>query len=98
MKFKSLSYKNESGWVVLSKGSTLVTVSHGFTFLKVLEYFEKWKESLRENGFKIALLEYLNKVNGSVHHCCHLDIPTVAGKIPQKMQCCPMDGPMNAVH
>jgi hypothetical protein len=57
-----LSYKNESGWVVLSKGSGVVLSGHGTTILQVLEEFDKWKELVREKGFKFKFKEYHNKV------------------------------------
>ncbi|KAL4643405.1 hypothetical protein ACB092_02G089600 [Castanea dentata] len=49
---KLLSYKNESGWAVLSKGSTVVLSGHGTTILKVLEDLDKWKELVREKGLR----------------------------------------------
>nr|POE60461.1 protein sieve element occlusion b [Quercus suber] len=39
---KLLSYKNESGWAVLSKGSRVVVSGHGTSFLKVLEHSQQW--------------------------------------------------------
>ncbi|XP_048333005.1 protein SIEVE ELEMENT OCCLUSION B-like [Ziziphus jujuba] len=88
---KLLSYKNESGWALLSKGSTVVIAGHGFTILKALEEFDKWKDTVREKGFEISFREYHLKLIQSVRHCCRLDIPSVSGKVPEKMQCpeCP---------
>ncbi|KAH7522201.1 hypothetical protein FEM48_Zijuj07G0113200 [Ziziphus jujuba var. spinosa] len=88
---KLLSYKNESGWAVLSKGSTVVTAGHGLTILRVLEDFEKWKEVAREKGFEFTFKEYHNRVIQSVRHCCRLDIPSATGKTPEIMKCpeCP---------
>ncbi|KAK7854710.1 protein sieve element occlusion b [Quercus suber] len=52
---KLLSYKTESGWAVLSKGSRLVVNGNGSTMLKVLEEFDKKKELVREmHGTSIA--------------------------------------------
>lgn len=110
---KLLSYKNESGWAVLSKGSTVVVSGHGFTILKVLEDFERWKEHVKEKGFEISFKLYHEKVIQTVKHCCRLDIPSVAGKVPETMKCpecprtmetfvsykcCHTDGPINAHH
>lgn len=110
---KLLSYKNESGWAVLSKGSTVVVAGHGFTILRVLEEFEKWKEFVKEKGFEFVFKEYHNKVVQSVRHCCRLDIPSVNGKVPETMKCpecprvmetfvsykcCHIDGPANGHH
>ncbi|GMN74180.1 hypothetical protein TIFTF001_052329 [Ficus carica] len=110
---KLLSYKNESGWAVLSKGQTVVVAGHGFTILKVVEEFDKWKEAVKEYGFEYVFKEYHNKVIQSVRHCCRLDIPSVSAKVPETMQCpecprimetfitykcCHIDAPANAHH
>ncbi|PON53335.1 Sieve element occlusion [Trema orientale] len=108
---KLLSYKNESGWALLSKGSTVVVAGHGFTIIKVVEELEKWKEIVKEKGFELVFKEYYSKVIQSVHHCSRLDIPRVAGKVPETVncpeclrtmeafisyKCCHIDGPANA--
>jgi homoserine kinase len=46
-----LSFKNENGWAIISKGSKVVVSGAGTTILKVLDEFEKWKEYVREIGF-----------------------------------------------
>ncbi|XP_059460794.1 protein SIEVE ELEMENT OCCLUSION C-like [Corylus avellana] len=56
-----LSFKNESRWAVLTKGSTRVVSDHGMTIMKVLEAFEEWKVNVRERGFEICFKEYYNK-------------------------------------
>ncbi|XP_048334288.2 protein SIEVE ELEMENT OCCLUSION B-like [Ziziphus jujuba] len=88
---KLLSYKNESGWALLTKGPHVVTAGHGFTMLRIVEEFEKWKAVIRVKGFEIAFREYHEKLIQSVRHCCRLDIPSVIGKVPERMQCpeCP---------
>nr|XP_023915912.1 protein SIEVE ELEMENT OCCLUSION B-like [Quercus suber]POF06213.1 protein sieve element occlusion b [Quercus suber] len=110
---KLLSYKNESGWVVLSKGSTVALSGHGTTMLKVLEDFDKWKEVVREKGFESTFKEYHNKVLHTAHICCRIDIPKASGKIPENMKCpdcprvmetyisfkcCHIDGAANGLH
>ncbi|KAI4345729.1 hypothetical protein L6164_012827 [Bauhinia variegata] len=40
---KLLSYKNESGWTLLSKGPNVVLTGHGTTVLKTLVEFYKWR-------------------------------------------------------
>ncbi|XP_021822068.1 protein SIEVE ELEMENT OCCLUSION B-like [Prunus avium] len=110
---KLLSYKNESGWAVLSKGSTVVVSGHGFTILKVLDDFDTWKNFIKEKGFELAFKAHHEKVIQTVKHCSRLDIPTVAGKVPETMKCpecprtmetyvsykcCHTDGPINAHH
>nr|POF06212.1 protein sieve element occlusion b [Quercus suber] len=110
---KLLSYKNESGWAVLSKGSTVVLSGHGTTILKVLEDLDKWKEHVREKGFEVIFREYHNKVLHTAHICCRIDIPNTSGKIPENMKCpdcprimetyisfkcCHIDGTTNGLH
>ncbi|KAF3456892.1 hypothetical protein FNV43_RR01546 [Rhamnella rubrinervis] len=110
---KLLSYKNESGWALLSKGSTVVIAGHGFTILRAVEEFDKWKDVVKAKGFEIALKEYHGKLVQSVRQCSRLDIPTATGKVPDKMQCpectrimeafvsykcCHIDGPLSAHH
>ncbi|PON53227.1 Sieve element occlusion, C-terminal [Parasponia andersonii] len=82
-----LSYKNESGWFVLTKGSTVMTTGHGFTILKVFEDFEKWKEVVKEKGFESTIKEYHNMALLTEWQCCWLDIPTMAGKVPEMTKC-----------
>ncbi|XP_035547857.1 protein SIEVE ELEMENT OCCLUSION B-like isoform X2 [Juglans regia] len=110
---KLLSYKNESGWAVLSKGSSVVLSGHGTTILKVLEEFDKWKELVREKGFELSFRDYHNQVLHTSHICCRIDIPNGSGKIPENMKCpdcprimetyisfkcCHIDGAANSVH
>ena len=85
---KLLSYKNESGWAVLSKGSRVVVSGHGTSFLKVLEEFDKWKESVRQKGFEICFKEYHEKlIIHTARRCCRVDIPFTPEKNPQQMTC-----------
>ncbi|KAJ7979935.1 Protein SIEVE ELEMENT OCCLUSION B [Quillaja saponaria] len=84
---KLLSYKNESGWALLSKGSTVVISGHGTTFLKTLEEFGKWRELVSKKGFEIALKEHHEKVLHSCRPCSHLEIANVVGKIPEFIKC-----------
>lgn len=110
---KLLSYKNESGWAVLSKGSRVVVSGHGTSFLKVLEEFEKWKEYVRQTGFEVCFKEYHDKLLHTTRRCCRVDIPITTGKIPEHMKCpecprvmeayisfkcCHIDGAMNGLH
>jgi hypothetical protein len=85
---KLLSYKNESGWAVLSKGSNVVLSGHGTTIFKVVEEFDKWKESVRDKGFEFTFKEYYHKeVLHTAHICCRIDIPKTGGRIPKNMKC-----------
>ncbi|KAK7815167.1 protein sieve element occlusion b [Quercus suber] len=110
---KLLSYKNESGWAVLSKGSRVLVSGHGTSFLKVLEEFEKWKEYVRQIGFEVCFKEYHDKLLHTTRRCCRVDIPITNGKIPEHMKCpecprvmeayisfkcCHIDGAVNGLH
>jgi hypothetical protein len=106
-----LSFKNESGWAILSKGSRVV-VSDGTIILKVLDEFEKWKCYVHANHFETCFIEYHKLIEGD-RSCCSVDIPFAAEKIPKNMKCpyctrlmetyvsfkcCHIDGAMNALH
>ncbi|KAI4345743.1 hypothetical protein L6164_012842 [Bauhinia variegata] len=88
---KMLSYKNETGWALLSKGSTVVLSGHGTTILKTVAEFEKWRELVIKKGFEISFKEYHQKIVSSTHRCSRLEIPNVAGKLPDSIKCpdCP---------
>ncbi|PRQ36289.1 putative sieve element occlusion [Rosa chinensis] len=84
---KLLSYKNESGWAVLSKGSTVLVTGHGVSVLKVVEDFEKWKDHVKEKGFEFCFKAYHEKISQASRPCCRLDIPGSNGKVPESMRC-----------
>ncbi|XP_004288434.1 PREDICTED: uncharacterized protein LOC101297774 [Fragaria vesca subsp. vesca] len=84
---KLVSYKNESGWVLLTKGSTLLVTGHGISALKVVEDFEKWREHVKEKGFEFCFKAYYGKVIQAGRPCCRLDIPGSTGKVPESMKC-----------
>ncbi|XP_061371224.1 protein SIEVE ELEMENT OCCLUSION B-like [Gastrolobium bilobum] len=84
---KMLSYKNETGWALLSKGSTVLLAGHGTTILKTVAEFDKWKGLVIKNGFEVSFKEQHDKVVRTIHRCSHLEIPNVAGKIPDKIEC-----------
>ncbi|XP_061371209.1 protein SIEVE ELEMENT OCCLUSION B-like [Gastrolobium bilobum] len=88
---KMLSYKNETGWALLSKGSSVVVSGHGNTILKTVAEFEKWKEVVIKKGFEFSFKEYHERIVRTTHRCSHLEIPIVAGKLPETIKCpeCP---------
>jgi hypothetical protein len=107
---KLLSFKNESGWAILSKGSKVVVSDIGTKISKVLDEFEKEKVNARQIGFEAFFKAKL--VEGD-RPCTSVDIPFIAGqKInPNQMKChhclrvmetylsfkcCHIDGAMNA--
>ncbi|KAL6292148.1 hypothetical protein ACE6H2_000290 [Prunus campanulata] len=61
---KLLSYKNdESGWCVLSKGSSVVTSGHGWAISRVLDEFDQWKQRIsHEENFGRCFQAYHEKV------------------------------------
>ncbi|XP_035547436.1 uncharacterized protein LOC108989452 [Juglans regia] len=108
---KLLSYKSESGWVMLSKGSKVIFTGHGTTILQVVNEAEKWKGCVREIGFDVAIKQYFDNINRI--NCSRVDIPLGVGKIPEHMhcadcsrvmktymsfKCCHVDGAPNALH
>jgi hypothetical protein len=84
---KLLSYKNETGWAIVTKGSIVTSVGHGTTVLKTVSEFDKWKDVVITKGFEFAFREHHQKVSSTVHLCSHLVIPNVAGKIPDFIEC-----------
>ena len=109
---KLLSYRTESGWSVLSKGSRLVASGNGTKMLKVLEEFDKRKELVREVGFEVVFKDLHDKIL-PIGRCCSVDVPMNAGKVPEHIKCpecprvmetyvsfkcCHIDGPMNGLH
>ncbi|KAL2325100.1 hypothetical protein Fmac_024158 [Flemingia macrophylla] len=84
---KMLSYKNESGWVVLCKGSSVVECGHGSTILKTVAEFEKWKEVLLKKGFETSFKEHHETIVRSTHRCTHLEVANIAGKLPEFIKC-----------
>lgn len=92
---KMLSSKNEDGWALLSKGSTAVLAGHGSTILKTVAEFEKWKEVVVKKGFEVGFKEHHQEVVKTTHRCTYLEIPNVAGKIPEIIKCPECDRTMN---
>ncbi|KAI9123089.1 hypothetical protein K1719_005978 [Acacia pycnantha] len=92
---KMLSYKNEGGWALLSKGLTVVLAGHGNTILKTVADFDKWKEEVVKKGFEVGFKEHHQKVVKTTHRCTYLEIPNVAGKIPEIIKCPECDRTMN---
>lgn len=88
---KMLSYKNESGWALLSKGSEVILTGHGSTILRTVAEFEKWKEVVVSKGFEWSFKGYHEKVAKTHHRCSYVEIPDVAGKLPERIGCpeCP---------
>lgn len=84
---KLLSYKNETGWAIVTKGSIVIAVGHGTTVSKTVSEFDKWKEVAIKKGFEHAFNEHHKKVAPSFHLCSHLEIHKVAGKIPDFVEC-----------
>jgi hypothetical protein len=110
---KLLSFKNENGWAILSKGSKVV-VSDGAIILKALDDFEKiWMRYVREYGFEACFMANHKRLLQEDRPCCSVDIPFTAEKVPKHMKCphcprvmetfvrfkcCHIDGATNALH
>ncbi|CAL0299875.1 unnamed protein product [Lupinus luteus] len=78
---KLFSYKNESGWALLTHGSTVLLAGHGTTMLKTVSEFDKWKKFVNKAEFEISFKEYYTKVFHSTHICTHIEIPMIIGAI-----------------
>ena len=88
---RMLTYKNETGWALLSKGSTVVVSGHGTTILKTVTDFEKWKEVATKKGFGLSFKEHHERIVRTTHRCAQFEIHNVAGKLPEAIKCpdCP---------
>ncbi|KAI9123222.1 hypothetical protein K1719_006111 [Acacia pycnantha] len=88
---KMLSYKNESGWALLSKGSEVILTGHGTTILKTVADFEKWKEFVVTKGFEWSFKECHENAPKPPHRCSILEVSNVVGKLPERLRCaeCP---------
>ncbi|XP_059446689.1 protein SIEVE ELEMENT OCCLUSION B-like [Corylus avellana] len=86
---KLLSYKNQSGWAVLTKGSNVVLSGQGTTMSKVVQEYEKWKGFVQHKGFELAIKEYHNKLvlNPVAHIYCSIEISNTSGRILENMKC-----------
>ncbi|OIV90685.1 hypothetical protein TanjilG_23798 [Lupinus angustifolius] len=84
---KLFSYKNESGWALLTHGSTVLLTGHGTTMLKTVSEFDNWKKLVIKIGFEISFKEHYEKVILSTHICSHIEIPKITGKIPDFIEC-----------
>ncbi|CAL0299874.1 unnamed protein product [Lupinus luteus] len=84
---KLFSYKNESGWAILTHGSTVLVAGHGTTMLKTVSEFDKWKKFVNEIEFEISFKEYYKKVFPSTHSCTHIEIHKVTEAIPDFTEC-----------
>jgi hypothetical protein len=84
---KLLSYKNETGWAIVTKGSFVISVGHGTTVSKTVAEFDKWKDVAIRKGFEYSFNEHHKKVASTVHLCSHLEIHSVDGKIPDFVEC-----------
>ncbi|KAB1219109.1 putative chromatin-remodeling complex ATPase chain [Morella rubra] len=86
-----LSYKNESGWALLCKGSELITIGHEKTIRRVMEELERNKNIVIETGFGTWFKEHHEKLISEVNYwpspCCRIDILRSDGKEPEYMEC-----------
>jgi hypothetical protein len=72
---------------IVTKGSIVTSVGHGTTVLKTVAQFDKWKDVVITKGYEFSFREHHQKVASPVHLCSHLEIPNVAGKIPDFIEC-----------
>ncbi|KAI4345744.1 hypothetical protein L6164_012843 [Bauhinia variegata] len=84
---KILSYKNENAWAVLSKGPTVVVSGRGNSILETVDEFENWRELVPTKGFEFSFKEYHERIVRTTHRCSFVQIPNVAGKLPETLKC-----------
>ncbi|CAL0299869.1 unnamed protein product [Lupinus luteus] len=84
---KLFSYKNESGWTLLTHGSTVLLSGHGTAMLKTVSKFDNWKKFVIQTAFEISFKEHYEKVILSTRIWFHNEIPKIAGKIPDFIEC-----------
>jgi hypothetical protein len=84
-----LSFKNESGWVIVSNQSKVEIIWHGKIILNFLKEFENWNGEARKIDFKGCFNEYDDKIPEGDRPCCRVDIPFTPGNILEHVKCPP---------
>ena len=93
-----LSYKNEAGWALLCKGSTVVTYGHGSIVLKVVEEYENWKDKVVDDKmFATAFNGYYKELLKNTKYCCRVDFPRETEDILSTMTCSECKNAMVAI-
>ncbi|CAK8572056.1 unnamed protein product [Lathyrus sativus] len=95
---KLLSYKNETGWAILIKGSTVTAVGHKTTISKTIEEIDQWRGVVVEKGFDVAFTEHHKDVVPTKEYICsNLEIFNFGRKNPDIIYCPHCDEPMEMV-
>jgi hypothetical protein len=84
---KLLSFKDEGGWAIVTKGSVVAFVGHGKTVLTTFKEPGKWIRDVSKKGLQDALKDYHKIVAKTVHICSHIEIHNATGKVPSFIQC-----------
>lgn len=82
-----ISYENEHGWAIITKGPTVVFVGGGEVILKAVEEFQAWKKNLRRVGFSDSFKDYFDELTSRSSHCTHVNIIGYSGWIPLIVTC-----------
>ncbi|XP_042970398.1 protein SIEVE ELEMENT OCCLUSION B-like [Carya illinoinensis] len=86
---KLFSYKNEKGWAVLCKGSSVVLAGHWEIIDRVVDDFNKWKVYVRDRGLEHTITQHHVNIKKEVPQpCCRVDISMGAGHaFPDDLTC-----------
>ncbi|XP_023000470.1 protein SIEVE ELEMENT OCCLUSION B-like [Cucurbita maxima] len=82
-----ISYENEKGWAIITKGQTVVMVGGGDLIIKALEEFQTWKKNLRRVGFSGSFKDYFDELTSKSLECTHVNIVGYSGWIPLTVMC-----------
>ena len=84
---KLISYKKKKEWVVVFKGSSIITIG-GTSILTVFQEFGKWNDRLEKEKFESVFKDHHNKVEPNDHGMCrYMKVPYNTRKIPKIMYC-----------
>ncbi|KAI6694171.1 hypothetical protein NL676_021881 [Syzygium grande] len=85
-------FKKHGGFVVLTKGSRIVTIDTIVSVRKVFSKYSDWKEQMKQSGktFEKAFMDFRNLAYVP-SRCNDFCIPTIVDYIPENMKCpdCP---------
>ncbi|MCH81025.1 sieve element occlusion protein, partial [Trifolium medium] len=84
---KLLSYKDEDGWAIVTKGSDVVFVGHGKTVMTTMKESGKWIIGVNKNGFEESIIKHHGGIVKTIHICSHLEIHNATGKVPDFIEC-----------
>ncbi|KAL2343119.1 hypothetical protein Fmac_004404 [Flemingia macrophylla] len=76
----------DPGWVVIGQGTGKMAQGMGDAFLRCVEEYEQWKDTVKDIGLLPAMDDYIKQIQ-KPHHCNRLILPGTSGGIPDKVAC-----------